>query len=109
MTGTRFLIYFNVLFLLIIFFWAFYKAHIADKFINRISFIFVGLGATLVIIAHVLPEYSRLYYQNFVWQRLFFNICLAMRCLVDIYCEYGTIRWKDAFTSAKNSLIHFTK
>ena len=105
----RYFVYFNVFFLLVIFFWAFYKAHISDKFLNRFSYIAVGLATTLVIIAHVVPEYSRLYYQNFVWQRLFFNICFAIRCVVDISCEYGTEKWREAFTSAKNSFLHLTK
>ncbi len=104
-----FYVYLNIFFLLIVLLWSLYKAHSSEKFLNRLSFIGIGLGTTIVIVAHVVPEYSGLFYHSYAWQRLVFNACLAFRGVVEVYCEYGSIKWKEAFTNSKAKLMHITR
>ncbi len=106
---TTFFVGLNVAFLMIICFWAFYKTHVSERFINRFSFVFIGLACTIVIIAHVVPSDSALFYQNYVWQRLLFNFSMATRCVVDFYCAYGSPKWIEAFTNSKKKLLYLTK
>ncbi len=106
---TDFGVILNVICLLTVCFWAFYKAHISKRFINRFSFVFIGLACTIIIISHVVSSNSTLFYQNYIWQRLLFNASLASRCLVDFYCEYGSFRWKGAFRNSKQKILRLTK
>jgi len=99
----------NVICLLTICFWAFYKAHISDRFINRFSFVFIGLTCTIIIISHVVPNNSQIFYQNYIWQRLLFNSSLASRSLVDFYCEYGSPKWVEAFRNSRKKLLRLTE
>jgi len=99
----------NITSLLVILLWAFYHVHVSDRFINRISFIFISLMTTIVIIAHIVPNDSPVFYQNYIWQRLVFNLSLAFRCCVDIYCLYGSVKWKEAFRNSRHRILHLTK
>lgn len=104
-----FFVFLNIFFLFIILLWAFYKAHISEKFLNRLSFIGIGLGTTILIVAHVFPEYSGLFHHTYAWQRLVFNAAFAFRSVAEIYCEYGSIKWKEAFINSKAKLMHITR
>ena len=106
---TQFLVYLNICFLAVILCWSLYKVHISDKLINRLSYVAVGFGATIIIISHLVPSYSTFFYQTYVWQRLVFNSCLAFRCLTEFYCEYGSEKFKEAFVNSKNKFIHLTR
>lgn len=104
-----YLIILNLIFMLIVGFWAFYKAHTSERLINRASFIFIGVSTSLLIIAHIVPEDSDLFYQNYGWQRLTFCAAIAGRALVEFYCEYGSHKWKEAFTNSKERFLHLTR
>ena len=104
-----FLVTLNLIFLLIIFLWAFYKAHISDKLLNRATFALVGVATSIVILSHVVPSESNLFYQSYVWQRLVFNACLGCRALADFYCQYGSVKWREAFTNSKERFLHLTQ
>lgn len=103
-----YLVAFNLLCLLTIFFWAFYKAHTSEKFINRLSYAGMGFATVIIFLSHLVPWDSNALYQNYVWQRLVFNSLWAFRCLVEFNCEYGSIKWKEAFTNSKQKFLHFT-
>lgn len=105
----EFLVFTNLFFLVVILVWCFYKGHISDKFLNRLSFVLLGLGTTIIILSHIVPAESNVFYHTYVWQRLLFNSCFAFRCFVEFYCEYGSAKWIEAFTNTKNKLIHYTK
>lgn len=102
----------NVIFILIIFLWAFFCVHTSEKLVNRLAYIGIGLAATVVLITYIVPNNSFLYYPNyystFVWQRLLFNGAFAFKAVTDFYCAYGTAKWKEAFTNSKQSFLHLT-
>lgn len=104
-----FFLFINLIFLIIIFLWAFYKAHISDKFINRATFALVGLSTALIFLADVVPDDSSVFYLSVVWQRLLFNACLGLRALAEFYCAYGSAKWKEAFTNSKDRFLHLTR
>ena len=105
-----FLILINIICLVTILFWALYKAHTSERLINRFSFILIALATTIItIVAHIDPWESSLFYQNYDWQRLLFISSVAFRCLVEFYCDYGSIKWKDAFTNGKKSFLHLSR
>lgn len=99
----------NITALLVILLWAFYNIHVSDWLINRISFIFIALTTTIVIIAHLVPNDSPIFYQNYIWQRLLFNLSVAFRCCVDVYCQYGSVEWKEAFRNSRNRLFRLAQ
>jgi putative ribosome biogenesis GTPase RsgA len=104
------LILLNILSLLIILVWALFKAHISDRFINRFSFIFIAGATTVIIImSHFDQAENQQFYANYDWERLFFVLAIAARAITEFYCEYGSIKWKDAFTNGKNKLLHITR
>lgn len=110
---TKFFLVLNVIFILIVFLWAFYSVHVSERLINRIAYIGIGLASTVVLITYVVPNDSTLYFTNysnaFVWQRLLFNAALAFKCIADFYCQYGTEKWKEAFVNSKDKFLHLTK
>ncbi len=99
----------NLFFLSIIFLGAFYKAHISERFINRATFALVGVSTSIIFIAHVVPNDLGLFYLTVAWQGLVFNACLGLRALAEFYCEYGSVKWKEAFTNNKERFLHLTR
>ncbi len=106
---TEFFLILNVNFLLVIFCWSCYKIHVSESWIKRVCYILIGLTTSIVIVAHVVPDYYTIYYQNYAWQRLLFNGAIAFRCVVECYCEYGSARWIEAFRNSKKRFLHLTK
>lgn len=109
----KFLILLNVFFILIIFLWAFYNAHVSERLISRIAYAGIGLAATVVILTYVIPNNTYLYnqvyfYETYVWQRILFNAVIAFKCCADFYCQYGTAKWREAFINSKKKFLHFT-
>lgn len=103
----------NIFFVVVIFFWASYNAHISERRVNRFSFGGIAFAAIIVLLTYMIPNTAYIYnhdyfYETFVWQRILFNAAFALKCVADFYCHYGTEKWKDAFTNSKKKLLHVT-
>lgn len=110
---TKFLIILNLTFIVIVFLWAIYSAHISERAINRVAYIGISLAASIGIISYIVPNNSYVYeqvyiYENYVWQRIIFNAALAFKGCADFYCQYGTAKWREAFTNSKKKFLHIT-
>lgn len=103
------MVIFNISMMLFLFFWSMYKLHVEESLVKRTGYMLVTFSTSLIIFSHVLLPDSFLFYQNQIWQRLFFNFSFCVLCALDLYREWGTERFFQAFENSKKKLINLTR
>lgn len=88
----------NLIFVAILSFWAFYRAHITKRAGSRLGYsMIVFAGAIVILSTFVRDDSNFLKHQTVSWQSLFLHFTLAIFCLINLWQYHLSGEFKQAF------------